>query len=229
MGETIRKKLVCTRIFLKTEKIYMLFQTTRIRVDMASHGTCCELYFSAKQRDLNGNRSYKEPLRQSPPRISPFDVWQRFLFFGGLSSWPCNCITNTQGEKSWCSPAWSIKTFSLLMTRGNKLFKRSAFNLTFLLSLPLSFVNRTHSSHCVSIIYIHYLRLFRRDCLFYHLLLACGFNETFTLMSSSSVFMFFFCFLFFFLPKNRQKRSNWFFFNLWEVYVLLGFEQRFQT
>lgn len=52
MGETIRKRLVCTRIFLKTEKIYMLFQTTRIRVDMSSHGTCCELYFSAKQRDL---------------------------------------------------------------------------------------------------------------------------------------------------------------------------------
>ena len=181
MGETIRKRLVCTRIFLKTEKIYMLFQTTRIRVNMASHGTCCELYFSAKQRDLNGNRSYKEPLRQSPALISPFDVWQRFLFLGGLSSW--SCITNAQGEKSWCSPAWSIKTFSLLMTRGNKLFKRSAFNLTFLLSFPLSFVNRTHSSYCVSIIYIHCLGLFRRDCLFYHLLLACGFNETFTLVA----------------------------------------------
>ena len=67
MGETIR-------IFLKTEKICMLFQTTRIRLDMASYGTCCELYFSAKQRDLNGNRSYKEPLRQSPAQISPFDV-----------------------------------------------------------------------------------------------------------------------------------------------------------
>ena len=129
----------------------MLFQTTRIRVDMASHGTCCELYFSAKQRDFNGNRSYKELLWQSPARMFPFDVWQRFLFLGGLSSWPC--MTNTQGEKSCWSPAWSIKTFSLLMTRGNKLFKRSAFNLTYLLCFPLSFVNRTHSSHCVAIIY----------------------------------------------------------------------------
>lgn len=140
---------------------------------------------------------------------------------GGLSSWPC--ITNTQGEKSQCSPAWNIKTFSLLTTRGNKLFKRSAFNLTFLLSLPLSFVNRTHLSHCVSIIYIHYWRLFRRDCLFYHLLLACGFNETFTLMPCSSDFMFFFYQK---IVKNEATDS---FSIVWEVQVLLGFQKRFLT
>ena len=195
MVETIRKRLVCTRIFFFKQHGY---------VWIWPHTAPVVNCISLRSNGIS-NRGYKEPLGQSPARISPFDVWQRFLFLGGLSSWPC--ITNTQGEKSWCSPAWSIKTFPLLMTRGNKLFKRSAFNLTFLLSLPLSFVNRTHSSHCVSIIYIHYLRLFRRDCLFYHLLLACGFNETFTLMSCSSDFMFFF------LPKNRQKRSNWFFFN----------------
>lgn len=96
------------------------------------------------------------------------------------------------------------------MTRGNKLFKRSAFNLTFLLSFPLSFVNRTHSSHCVSIIYIHYLRLFRRDCLFYHLLLACGFNKTFTLVALILC-------IFFFTKKIIKNEETDYFSIVWEV------------
>ena len=52
----------------------MLFQTTRIRVDVASHGTCCELYFSAKQRDFNGNGSTKNSYDKILHEFPPLDV-----------------------------------------------------------------------------------------------------------------------------------------------------------
>lgn len=160
----------------------MLFQTTRGYVWIGPHTAPVVNCISLRSKEISmeteaSKNSYDKVLHEFLLLMYDNDAsfWAAYLH---------DLVWLIRKEKNHVGLLLEVlKPFSLLMTRGNKLFKRSAFNLTYLLSFPLSFVNRTHSSHCVSIIYIHYLRLFRQDCLFYHLLLACGFNETFTLVA----------------------------------------------